>query len=54
MSKQRFDANQLGDLTGPMTHTSLLAFWFFLGRYAAPNVFIIIPPGADYSRTGVS
>lgn len=54
LSKQRFDAKQLDDLTGPMRYETLLAFWFFLGRFAMPSVTIIIPEGARYSRTDVS
>lgn len=54
LSKQRFDAQQLGDLTGEMKVEELLAFWFFIGRFAAPNVAIIVPSSVCDSRTNVS
>lgn len=54
LSQQRFTAQQLSDLTGPMRHEALLAFWFFLARHAASNVTIIIPPDASYLRTDAS
>jgi hypothetical protein len=54
ISLRRFSAQQLSDLTGPMEHRALLAFWFFIARYAAPSVIIIIPPDASYLRQKTS